>query len=852
MLYTQKEPERPELQASVGNGYIGTTIGSNSLYIGGVFNRVYWYPEIDHSRRSRMPTTTRITIDQAISFASALDLQRGVYYRRSYIRVGLESESESESESDISATGSSSCLVLTEQRWYAHRKKWSLIMHELEVDTSHCRRGGGSGNFVNITITEDDGGPTDDVFFRKVGEYGPQNYEIFEGTTVRTEIDGGTLIKVAYARWNSQKLTSLQVPLGVSSTVFYFPTVYRTSLDTSPQTPQCLGPFSDENNCGSVGITQDTCVKAGCCYQPKTGRCFFNVDVKEAALSDLRAAMGRPEKLLSTHMEEWAQMLEAGIELEGDLELAKIVNASYYYILSSIREGWPYSVSPGGLFTGGGNASYYPGEEQMGYFGHTFWDADMFVMPSLLAFYPSLAEAILDYRFQRINESRIVAESYGNKGTKFAWESALTGAEENVHPNDEDHLTPDIAIASRQFYRAVGDDQWLRRVGLPLLTGISDYLVSRVVPVAGPPPRGGYTLNQLTESSSNNLPLNKDQINILKSNAVQINNKRNNNNNNNYYYSILEVQPPNEYADHVNNSVYTNVAASLALKWTLEVASILNYTFPKTVQESYLNVSTNLYFPFDEKFQMHLGYQNEPYGYPIKQADVSLLGFPLQYEMPNEIRRNDIIYEVKYTDINGPAMTHALFSINWLELGESELANSEFIEGYDLYVRPPFNVWLECPDPGCKVVIVKGGPVLIVPPCPNFITGAGGFLQALIYGYLGLRYNNNNFTINPILPKNSNNNNTNSNNNNNTITAFTARQLFYLGNTFNIRFDNISTQITWTHAASPAVLVVDSRRRVTFLKPGVTTAFPPGLLEVAADGRVIQQIYRKLKLGEPL
>jgi len=41
-----------------------------------------------------------------------------------------------------------------------------------------------------------------------------------------------------------------------------------------------------------------------------------------------------------------------------------------YAVLSAIREDWPYSVSPGGLSFGGGNATYYPEQEEQGYIPH--------------------------------------------------------------------------------------------------------------------------------------------------------------------------------------------------------------------------------------------------------------------------------------------------------------------------------------------------------------------------------------------------------------------------------------------------------------------------------------------------
>lgn len=41
-----------------------------------------------------------------------------------------------------------------------------------------------------------------------------------------------------------------------------------------------------------------------------------------------------------------------------------------------------------------------------------------------------LCRILVNYRYERIETSQEIARSYGNQGTKFAWESAFTGLEE--------------------------------------------------------------------------------------------------------------------------------------------------------------------------------------------------------------------------------------------------------------------------------------------------------------------------------------------------------------------------------------------------------------------------------------
>ena len=76
----------------------------------------------------------------------------------------------------------------------------------------------------------------------------------------------------------------------------------------------------------------------------------------------------------------------------------------------------------------------------------------------------------------------------------------------------------------------------------------------------------------------------------------------------------------------------------------------------------------------------------------IKQADVILLGFPLMWPMPSEVRRNDLLNYERLTRDDGPAMTWSMHAIGFIELGDFDKAEQLFRRSYETYVRPPFNV----------------------------------------------------------------------------------------------------------------------------------------------------------------
>ena len=113
----------------------------------------------------------------------------------------------------------------------------------------------------------------------------------------------------------------------------------------------------------------------------------------------------------------------------------------------------------------------------------------------------------------------------------------------------------------------------------------------------------------------------------------------------------------------------------------------------------------------------------------VKQATAILMGFPYDANenntngtMSTAVRINDLETYSNFTDKHSVAMTWGMFAVGWLEAGEQAKAEAAFLRGY-ANIKSPFGVWTETPT---------GGTV-------NFITGAGGFMQSVVFGYGGLR-----------------------------------------------------------------------------------------------------------------
>ena len=108
------------------------------------------------------------------------------------------------------------------------------------------------------------------------------------------------------------------------------------------------------------------------------------------------------------------------------------------------------------------------------YFGHVFWDTEIYLLPFYTAVWPEAARALLMYRFHTLPAARAKAARMGWKGALYAWESADTGEEttpehvvgehgapvEILTGRHEQHISADVAYAVWQYWRATGDDDF--------------------------------------------------------------------------------------------------------------------------------------------------------------------------------------------------------------------------------------------------------------------------------------------------------------------------------------------------------------------------------------------------------
>lgn len=83
-----------------------------------------------------------------------------------------------------------------------------------------------------------------------------------------------------------------------------------------------------------------------------------------------------------------------------------------------------------------------------------------------------IAESMINYRINRMDDTKKKVDTYGYKGVMFPWESDDFGEESTptyaTTGQFEHHITADIANACWEYYLMNKDDKWLKEKGYPL------------------------------------------------------------------------------------------------------------------------------------------------------------------------------------------------------------------------------------------------------------------------------------------------------------------------------------------------------------------------------------------------
>lgn len=355
-------------------------------------------------------------------------------------------------------------------------------------------------------------------------------------------------------------------------------------------------------------------------------------------------------RLLERHQQAWNKLWESDITIEGDPQAQQDIHSMLYHAYSFVREGSELSMSPMGL-------------SGLGYNGHIFWDADVWIFPALLVLHPELAKSMVDYRFNTLTAAKQNAMEYGYRGAKYAWESSDNGFEQTpvwaLTGPFEHHVTACVALAAWNYYCVSQDTEWLKERGWPILKATAEFWASR--------------------SEKNTLG----------------------------GYDIKNVVAADEWAENVDNNAFTNAAAKANLRNANLAAKALG------LKENLLweEIAKGLVI---ERFADGVTREHATYnGEKIKQADANLLAYPLSEIKDNkQIAKDLAYYEVRVPEKNTPAMTQAIFSLLYSRIGNGDKALHFFNDAYKPNLLPPFNVIAETKGGDNPYFVTGAGGVL--------------------------------------------------------------------------------------------------------------------------------------------
>ncbi len=421
-------------------------------------------------------------------------------------------------------------------------------------------------------------------------------------------------------------------------------------------------------------------------------------------------------------VQKWASIWnQIDIFIEGDELLQDAVRLSLYHLHRSKKECDPFvSIDAKGV----------AGE---GYFGHYFWDTEIYLFPFFLYSQPEAARELLLFRYHTLEQAKENAKTYGYKGAKYPWESSISGREQcsNWQYSDlEIHVSFDIVYAIWQYYRATDDHSSMKEFFVPIMVEVSRYIVDRV---------------------------------SLSSDGL---------------YHIKGVMGPDEYLAFTDNNAFTNYVAKFTLEKTVEVVRKFDSECPEI--EQFQDIAKKLWIPinreqkfihqcdrfdqFDDiNFDDYWIDRSQPFGCfisqeknyrskALKQADVVTLLVLFEENFNQEYMKHCIDYYEPITT-HDSSLSYVAHSIIFSKLQQPEKA-------YE-YLQKAVNIDFVHHGAGEGV----------------HIANCGGIYQAVIYGLAGLKrpMHTGEIDFAPSLPKH--------------ITKI-AYKIFYKGKLFAIEIKN--------------------------------------------------------------
>jgi kojibiose phosphorylase len=433
-------------------------------------------------------------------------------------------------------------------------------------------------------------------------------------------------------------------------------------------------------------------------------------------------------RLAAAQEHAWAQVwATSDVLIEGDPRAQLAIRYSLFQLLIAAPQEDDRVSIPAKTLSG------------FGYRGHVFWDTEIFVLPFLSFTRPTAARNLLTYRYHTLPGARRKAREAGYEGAMYAWESAATGDEVTPRwvpgPKGKElvriwcgdielHITCDVAYAVWNYWRVTGDDEWMLRYGAEIVLDTAVFWGSRV------------------EWNAE-----RDQ------------------------YEISDVIGPDEYHEHVDNSVFTNRMVQWHLRIAAEVYDWLSHSHPDRASDlagrlrltaerlahwshiserivvlydpetglmeqsegffALQDLDLTAFEPRERSMQTILGIEGANAHQVLKQADVLMLLYLLRDHYDLKVLRANWDYYAPRTDHTyGSSLGPAIHAIAACALEKSE-------EAYEHFIRAAL---VDLED-------VRGNAADGI-----HAASAGGLWQAIVFGFGGVRLTPNGPIASPRLP----------------------------------------------------------------------------------------------------
>jgi trehalose/maltose hydrolase-like predicted phosphorylase len=366
-------------------------------------------------------------------------------------------------------------------------------------------------------------------------------------------------------------------------------------------------------------------------------------------------------RILAENARNWQEIWRDGIAFQGDEAMqSQMVLAHQFHLLCSLSE----QVFPLGAL----------GLSMPGWGGMQLWDADFWNFRGILPLWPSFAKSIVLYRKRLLETAQLHAYVNGYDGAWFPWMANDVGRNRTpVNYQDELHVNIWIAVAAWEYYQFTGDREFLRDTAWPIISNIADFFASRVV----------YAQDNL--------------------------------------YHLPMVVGPDEGvcevgAGRCHDHFLTNFGVQRVMEIALAGAEILGVT----PRPCWKDIAEHVFFVAADAqgiIPEYSGYAGDH----IKQADVILAFYPLEFPAEAETIINNINYYQSRVPMEGPLMSHQIASCLLMRLGRKTEGMALLFRKMSEFSRSAYHIPYECTCNDNNIML----------------TGIGGELQALIYGYYG-------------------------------------------------------------------------------------------------------------------